>query len=240
MLSTLDTRPALGAIDEKRVLDLEQRSIRTPSSTFEEGISPTSTPTTCPASASRWRCSRSPIHSTRNRRAGSPLGGSKARGGTDTSHKRPHGPRRGDERLDRRPLRSQVRGRLDLGYGRARRQGRLCRRHLRARGHRSSGTRLRGDVLMTPVVAHKLGGAGTRALLQRHQGGPVHQHGALQQHDRQCLRRHRHGAAHLLGARAFLPLQPGGRAAYMNPIEQQMEIVRRIGPSLTPIAPAAG
>src|SRR5205814_10695233 len=27
------------------------------------------------------------------------------------------------------------------------------------------------------------------------------------------------------------------RAAYMNPIEQQMEIVRRVGPSLTPIAP---
>ena len=33
----IDTRPALAAIDEKRVLDLEQRSIRIPSSTFEEG-----------------------------------------------------------------------------------------------------------------------------------------------------------------------------------------------------------
>src|SRR5918994_1980209 len=30
-----------------------------------------------------------------------------------------------------------------------------------------SGVRLRGDVLLTPVVAHKLGGAGTRALLDR-------------------------------------------------------------------------
>src|SRR5215467_5328392 len=37
MLSTGDTRPALAAIDEKRILDLEQRSIRIPSSTFEEG-----------------------------------------------------------------------------------------------------------------------------------------------------------------------------------------------------------
>src|SRR5256885_12443500 len=37
MPSTIDTRPALAAIDEKRVLDLEQRSIRIPSSTFEEG-----------------------------------------------------------------------------------------------------------------------------------------------------------------------------------------------------------
>jgi len=33
----IDTRPALAAIDDKRVLDLEQRSIRIPSSTFEEG-----------------------------------------------------------------------------------------------------------------------------------------------------------------------------------------------------------
>ena len=28
-----------------------------------------------------------------------------------------------------------------------------------------SGTRLKGDVVVTPVIAHKLGGAGTRALL---------------------------------------------------------------------------
>jgi acetylornithine deacetylase/succinyl-diaminopimelate desuccinylase-like protein len=37
VLSTIDTRPALAAIDPKRILDLEQRSIRIPSSTFEEG-----------------------------------------------------------------------------------------------------------------------------------------------------------------------------------------------------------
>ena len=37
MPSTIDSGRALAAIDEKRVLDLEQRSIRIPSSTFEEG-----------------------------------------------------------------------------------------------------------------------------------------------------------------------------------------------------------
>ena len=37
MASTIDTRPALGAVDENRILDLEQRSIRIPSSTFQEG-----------------------------------------------------------------------------------------------------------------------------------------------------------------------------------------------------------
>src|SRR5258705_8959457 len=30
-----------------------------------------------------------------------------------------------------------------------------------------SGVRLRGDVVVTPVVAHKLGGAGTRALMAK-------------------------------------------------------------------------
>jgi acetylornithine deacetylase len=34
----------------------------------------------------------------------------------------------------------------------------------------------------------------------------------------------------------FFRYSPQARAAYINPIEQQMEIVRRIGPSLTPIA----
>src|SRR5262249_58994574 len=37
MLSRGDTQPAVAAIDEKRILDLEQRSIRIPSSTFAEG-----------------------------------------------------------------------------------------------------------------------------------------------------------------------------------------------------------
>ena len=51
---------------------------------------------------------------------------------------RPHGPRGGDERLERRPLRREVRGRLDLGHGGARRQGR----------HRGDGGRgRRGDPL---------------------------------------------------------------------------------------------
>jgi hypothetical protein len=33
----------------------------------------------------------------------------------------------------------------------------------------------------------------------------------------------------------FFRYSPEARAAYMNPIEQQMAIVQRIGPSLTPI-----
>jgi acetylornithine deacetylase len=30
-----------------------------------------------------------------------------------------------------------------------------------------SGVRLRGDIVVTPVVAHKLGSAGTRALMKK-------------------------------------------------------------------------
>src|SRR5262249_61634895 len=37
MPAALDSRPALAAVEAARVLDLEQRSIRIPSSTFAEG-----------------------------------------------------------------------------------------------------------------------------------------------------------------------------------------------------------
>ena len=56
---------------------------------------------------------------------------------TDPHAQRAHGPGLRDERLDRRSLRRQVRGRLDLGHGRPRRQGRRGGRHLRGGGHRA-------------------------------------------------------------------------------------------------------
>ena len=37
MQKRLDSRPAISTVDERRILELERRSIRIPSSTFEEG-----------------------------------------------------------------------------------------------------------------------------------------------------------------------------------------------------------
>ena len=102
-----------------------------------------------------------------------------------------------------------------------------------------SGIRLKGDVLMTPVVAHKLGGAGTRALLR---------HGVKadlcinMEHSNNTIANVCVGVVMVRlvcsAPELFFRYSPEARAAYINPIEQQMEIVRRIGPSLTPIAPS--
>ena len=102
-----------------------------------------------------------------------------------------------------------------------------------------SGTQLKGDVLMTPVIAHKLGGAGTRALLR---------HGVKadlcinMEHSNNTIANVCVGVVMVRlvcsAPELFFRYSPEARAAYINPIEQQMEIVRRIGPSLTPIAPA--
>jgi acetylornithine deacetylase len=95
---------------------------------------------------------------------------------------------------------------------------------------------LRGDVLITPVVAHKLGGAGTRALLKHGVRAAMAinmEHSALTIAN-VCVGivmvRIRTRSPEL-----FFRYSPEARAAYINPIEQQCLIIERIGPSLDPI-----
>ena len=138
MPSAIDTGRVLAAVDERRLLELERKSIRIPSTTFQEGeiadfyanylseiglevemmevIHPVD-----PALKSRQPIGRLEGH---RRRA-------------DAHAQRSHGPGLRDARLERRSLWRQVRGRLDLGHGRPRRQGRRGGRHLRGRGHRA-------------------------------------------------------------------------------------------------------
>jgi acetylornithine deacetylase/succinyl-diaminopimelate desuccinylase-like protein len=101
-----------------------------------------------------------------------------------------------------------------------------------------SGVRLRGDVLVCPVVAHKLGGAGTRALLAHGVRADLAinmEHSALTIAN-VCvgivMARIRTRSPEL-----FFRYSREARAAYMNPIEQQCRIIERIGPSLDPIPP---
>src|SRR6266446_1381329 len=101
-----------------------------------------------------------------------------------------------------------------------------------------AGVRLRGDVLVTPVVAHKLGGAGTRALVERGVRADLvinMEHSALTIAN-VCvgivMARIRTRSPEL-----FFRSSPEAKAAYMNPIEQQCRIIERIGPSLDPVPP---
>jgi acetylornithine deacetylase len=101
-----------------------------------------------------------------------------------------------------------------------------------------SGERLRGDVLVCPVVAHKLGGAGTRALL-RH--GVRADLAINMEHSANTIANVCVGIVMAqIRTRTpdlFFRYSAEAKARYWNAIEQQCEIIRRIGPSLDPIPP---
>ena len=103
---------------------------------------------------------------------------------------------------------------------------------------RDAGLTLRGDVLVCPVVAHKYGGAGTRALLK---AGVRADLAINLEHSANSIANVLVGIVMVrIRTRApelFFRYSADARAAYVNPIEQQMEAIRRIGPSLTPIPP---
>ncbi|MGH7333287.1 MAG: M20 family metallopeptidase [Candidatus Rokuibacteriota bacterium] len=98
-----------------------------------------------------------------------------------------------------------------------------------------AGVRLRGDVLVCPVVAHKLGGAGTRALLMH---GVRADMAINMEHSALTIATVCVGIVMVRirtrSPELFFRYSPEAKAAYENPIEQQSRIVRRIGPSLEP------
>src|SRR5215510_2876246 len=88
-----------------------------------------------------------------------------------------------------------------------------------------AGVRLRGDVLVTPVVAHKLGGAGTRALVKR---GVRADMAINMEHSALSIATVCVGVAmariRTRSPELFFRYSPEAKAAYWNPIEQQAEI----------------
>src|SRR5882762_6851552 len=99
-----------------------------------------------------------------------------------------------------------------------------------------AGVRLRGDVVVTPVVAHKLGGAGTRALMAK---GLRTDLAINMEHSANTIANVCVGIVMVRiktkSPELFFRYSKEAKAQYMNPIEQQAEIMRRIGPSLDPI-----
>jgi acetylornithine deacetylase/succinyl-diaminopimelate desuccinylase-like protein len=236
-LSTVDTRPALAAVDADRVLDLEQRSIRIPSSTFEEGeIADLYANAMADIGLEvEMQSVTHPFDPTRTSRQ--PIGRLKGSGGGPTllinGHMDP-GVEMSGWSVD--PYGAKLEDGWIWGMGAHDDKGGCVAAICALEAIVRSGTWLKGDVLMTPVVAHKLGGAGTRALLR---------HGVRadlcinMEHSNNTIANVCVGIVMVrlvcTAPELFFRYSAEARAAYMNPIEQQMEIVRRIGPSLTPI-----
>jgi acetylornithine deacetylase len=99
-----------------------------------------------------------------------------------------------------------------------------------------AGVRLRGDVLVCPVVAHKLGGAGTRALLKR---GVRADMAINMEHSALTIANVCVGIVMVRvrtrSPELFFRSSAEAKTAYQNPIEQQCRIIQRIGPSLEPV-----
>jgi acetylornithine deacetylase/succinyl-diaminopimelate desuccinylase-like protein len=99
-----------------------------------------------------------------------------------------------------------------------------------------AGRRLKGDVLLCPVIAHKLGGAGTRALLR---AGVRADLCINMEHSNNTIANVCVGIVmvriRVEAPELFFRYSAEAKAAYWNPIEQLGEVVRRIGPSLDPI-----
>src|SRR5713226_620482 len=99
-----------------------------------------------------------------------------------------------------------------------------------------SGTKLKGDVLLCPVIAHKYGGAGTRALLR----SGVHADLCINmEHSNNTIANVCVGIVMVRilveAPELFFRYSAQAKASYWNPIEQLCEVIRRIGPSLDPI-----
>lgn len=103
---------------------------------------------------------------------------------------------------------------------------------------RDAGIALRGDVVVCPAAAHKLGGTGTRTLLRNGVGADY----AINiEHAANTVGSVIVGSVrvklHATSPGLFFRFTPEARARYVNSIEQQVALVARFGPSLVPIAP---
>ena len=101
---------------------------------------------------------------------------------------------------------------------------------------KQSGVRPKGDILMCPVAAHKAGGIGTRDLIKKciltdycinleHSANGI---------ATVCVGMVK-GKIKTTSPGLFYRSRPEAKAKYFNSIEQQLEIIRRMGPSLEPV-----
>jgi acetylornithine deacetylase len=238
-MPSVDAKAAVAAVDPRRILDLEQRSIRIPSSTFCEGeiadlYANAMADIGLDVEMMEVVHPHDPVRKSRQ-----PIGRLAGAGGGPTlllnGHMDP-GAEMSGWTVD--PLGAKFEDGWIWGIGAHDDKGGCVAAIGAVEAIVRAGTRLRGDVIVTPVVAHKLGGAGTRALLDH---GVTADLCINMEHSNNTVANVCVGVVMVrlvcTAPELFFRYSAEARAAYMNPIEQQAEIMRRIGPSLTPIRP---
>ncbi len=239
MRTAIETGRVLAAIDQQRLLDLERNSIRIPSSTFEEGEIADFYANYLSEIGLDVEMMQVVHPHDPGIKSRQPIGRLKGTGGGPTlllnGHMDP-GCEMPGWTVD--PYGAKFEDGWIWGMGAHDDKGGVVAAISAVEAIVRSGTRLEGDVLVTPVIAHKLGGAGTRALLR---------HGVKadlcinMEHSNNTVANVCVGVVMVRflcsAPDLFFRYSPEARAAFMGAIEQQTAIVQRLGPSLTPIPP---
>jgi acetylornithine deacetylase/succinyl-diaminopimelate desuccinylase-like protein len=239
MRTPVDTQSVLAAVDEKRLLELERRSIQIPSSTFQEGEIADFYGNYLSEIGLEVEMLEVIHPHDPNTKSRQPIAHLRGTGGGPTllinGHMDP-GCEMSGWSVD--PYGAHFEDGWIWGMGAHDDKGGLAAAISAVEAIVRSGRKLKGDVLVTPVVAHKYGGAGTRALLKR---GIKADLCINMEHSNNTVANICVGiviARFTCSApELFFRFTLEARAAYMNAIEQQVAIIQRIGPSLTPIAP---
>jgi acetylornithine deacetylase/succinyl-diaminopimelate desuccinylase-like protein len=228
----------LEAVDRERVLALEQECVRIPSDTYEEqkvadlfasymegiGLEVEMLDVVDPFGSGK--SSRQPVGILRGVGGGPSL---MLNGHMD------HNPVVGD--WERDPFSGDFEDGFVYGRGCQDDKGGIVSAISTAEALLKSGVRLTGDVVVCPVVAHKAGGIGTRALLERGittdyaintensgNGLAIVTVGALK------------GKLHAYAPRTHAHSKPERLARYVNRIEQLMRVIEKVGPAERRIA----
>jgi len=226
-------------VDETRVLDLERRMLRIPSSTFQEGALADLLAEYMADLGMDIEMMEVVHPSGSGKKSRQPIARLKGSGGGPTLMLNGHmdpGVEMSGWSVD--PYGAKFEDGWIWGMGAHDDKGGLVGAICGVEAIVRAGKRLRGDVLITPVVAHKLGGYGTRALLER---GVKADLCINMEHSNNTIANVCVGVVMVrIAVRApelFFRYSAEAKRAYWNPIEQLAEVVRRIGPSLDPIAP---
>lgn len=230
-------REVSGQVDDARVLKLEQDLIRIPSSTFQEHQIADYLANYMSDLGLEVEMMDVPHPSVPNKSSRQPIGRLKGTGGGPTLMLNGHmdpGVEMSGWTVD--PYGAKFEDGWIWGMGAHDDKGGLVAAISGVEAIIGSHTRLSGDILICPVIAHKLGGAGTRALLRK---GVRADFCINMEHSNNTIANVCVGVVmvqiRVHAPELFFRYSREAKAAYFNPIEQLAEITRRIGPSLDPI-----
>ena len=227
----------LAAVDQDRVLTMEQECVRIPSFSYEEQACADYLGRVMGETGLEVEMMEVEDPMGTGRRSRQPVGRLRGTGDGPSLMLNGHMDHRelvGD--WDRDPFSGHFEDGKIYGRGAQDDKGGVVAMISAAEAIRKSGVELKGDVLVCPVMGHKTGGHGTQALIARGFGTDM------------CINTENsgNGIAHVscgltrfrLHARSALihvNSTPAQRARYLNPVEQLALIVQRMGPSIRPI-----